>query len=97
MLVKNERKSRIFYAFEVKQRASEFHLCHVSGSDFVDENRDKVVDFHWNAADPWTIVSVSDDGESTGGGGTLQVTAKLVYYIHTESTNRCIKKCSVSD
>lgn len=36
--------------------------------------RDKVVDFHWNAYDPWTIVSVSDDGESTGGGGTLQVT-----------------------
>lgn len=50
------------------------------GSDFVVENRDKVVDFHWNAADPWTIVSVSDDGESTGGGGTLQVTAKLVYF-----------------
>lgn len=31
------------------------------------------MDFHWNASDPWTIVSVSDDGESTGGGGTLQV------------------------
>lgn len=37
------------------------------------ECRDKVVDFHWNASDPWTIVSVSDDCESTGGGGTLQV------------------------
>ncbi|CAL5211674.1 unnamed protein product [Lathyrus oleraceus] len=36
-------------------------------------HRDKVVDFHWNAADPWTIVSVSDDCASTGGGGTLQV------------------------
>uniref|UniRef100_A0A6V7QTL5 Histone-binding protein RBBP4-like N-terminal domain-containing protein n=1 Tax=Ananas comosus var. bracteatus TaxID=296719 RepID=A0A6V7QTL5_ANACO len=36
-------------------------------------HRDKVVDFHWNAYDPWTIVSVSDDGESTGGGGTLQI------------------------
>ncbi|KAK3220239.1 hypothetical protein Dsin_014209 [Dipteronia sinensis] len=36
-------------------------------------HRDKVVDFHWNASDPWTIVSVSDDGESTGGGGTLQI------------------------
>lgn len=35
--------------------------------------RDKVVDFHWNAYDPWTIVSVSDDCDSTGGGGTLQV------------------------
>jgi len=37
------------------------------------ECRDKVVDFHWDASDPWTVVSVSDDGESTGGGGTLQV------------------------
>ncbi|XP_058774193.1 WD-40 repeat-containing protein MSI4-like [Vicia villosa] len=36
-------------------------------------HRDKVVDFHWNAADPWTIVSVSDDCASTGGGGTLQI------------------------
>eukprot|EP01018_Ginkgo_biloba_P003985 Gb_32208 [translate_table: standard] len=36
-------------------------------------HRDKVVDFHWNTYDPWTIVSVSDDGESTGGGGTLQI------------------------
>ncbi|KHN32689.1 WD-40 repeat-containing protein MSI4 [Glycine soja] len=35
-------------------------------------HRDKVVDFHWNASDPWTIVSVSDDCESSGGGGTLQ-------------------------
>uniref|UniRef100_A0A803NY41 Histone-binding protein RBBP4-like N-terminal domain-containing protein n=1 Tax=Cannabis sativa TaxID=3483 RepID=A0A803NY41_CANSA len=36
-------------------------------------HRDKVVDFHWNVSDPWTIVSVSDDCESTGGGGTLQI------------------------
>ncbi|KAK3018688.1 hypothetical protein RJ639_003119, partial [Escallonia herrerae] len=36
-------------------------------------HRDKVVDFHFNSSDPWTIVSVSDDGESTGGGGTLQI------------------------
>ncbi|KAL3532618.1 hypothetical protein ACH5RR_006139 [Cinchona calisaya] len=36
-------------------------------------HRDKVVDFHWNAYDPWTVVSVSDDGESSGGGGTLQI------------------------
>ncbi|XP_059641600.1 WD-40 repeat-containing protein MSI4-like [Cornus florida] len=36
-------------------------------------HRDKIIDFHWNACDPWTIVSVSDDGESTGGGGTLQI------------------------
>ena len=36
-------------------------------------HRDKVVDFHWNASDPWTIVSVSDDCERTGGGGTLQI------------------------
>lgn len=37
-----------------------------------------MVDFHWNASDPWTIVSVSDDGESTGGGGTLQVTTNFL-------------------
>lgn len=43
-----------------------------------DACRDKVVDFHWNASDPWTIVSVSDDCESTGGGGTLQVINGLV-------------------
>ncbi|KAK2368789.1 WD-40 repeat-containing protein MSI4 [Trifolium repens] len=36
-------------------------------------HRDKIVDFHWNAFDPWTIVSVSDDCASTGGGGTLQI------------------------
>ncbi|GAV87947.1 WD40 domain-containing protein/CAF1C_H4-bd domain-containing protein [Cephalotus follicularis] len=36
-------------------------------------HRDKIVDFHWNASDPWTIVSVSDDCERTGGGGTLQI------------------------
>ncbi|KAL4369700.1 hypothetical protein GQ457_05G035180 [Hibiscus cannabinus] len=36
-------------------------------------HRDKVVDFHWNTSDPWTIVSVSDDCESTNGGGTLQI------------------------
>ncbi|THG07756.1 hypothetical protein TEA_015570 [Camellia sinensis var. sinensis] len=35
-------------------------------------HRDKVVDFHWNAADPWTVVSVSDDCDTNGGGGTLQ-------------------------
>ncbi|OMO66274.1 hypothetical protein COLO4_30660 [Corchorus olitorius] len=36
-------------------------------------HRDKVVDFHWNTSDPWTIASVSDDCGSTGGGGTLQI------------------------
>lgn len=43
--------------------------------------RDKVVDFHWNSHDPWTIVSVSDDGESTGGGGTLQVCIYITYLL----------------
>ncbi|GKE33216.1 WD40 repeat-containing protein MSI4-like protein, partial [Tanacetum coccineum] len=42
---------------------------------------DKVVDFHWNSHDPWTIVSVSDDGESTGGGGTLQIW-RMIDLIH---------------
>ncbi|XP_042004217.1 WD-40 repeat-containing protein MSI4-like isoform X2 [Salvia splendens] len=36
-------------------------------------HRDKVVDFHWNVDDPWTIASVSDDGEFADGGGTLQI------------------------
>uniref|UniRef100_A0A5B6ZR83 Putative WD-40 repeat-containing protein MSI4 n=1 Tax=Davidia involucrata TaxID=16924 RepID=A0A5B6ZR83_DAVIN len=36
-------------------------------------HRDKIVDFHWNASDPWTIVSVSDDCDTSGGGGTLQI------------------------
>ncbi|KAK4778431.1 hypothetical protein SAY86_005959 [Trapa natans] len=36
-------------------------------------HRDKVVDFHWDAYDPWTMVSVSDDCDTTGGGGTLQI------------------------
>lgn len=47
--------------------------------------RDKVVDFHWNASDPWTIVSVSDDCETTGGGGTLQVILK--YFLGTSISN----------
>ncbi|KAK4427335.1 WD-40 repeat-containing protein MSI4 [Sesamum alatum] len=36
-------------------------------------HRDKVVDFHWNTLDPWTIVSASDDAAQNGGGGTLQI------------------------
>ncbi|VVA99685.1 unnamed protein product [Arabis nemorensis] len=36
-------------------------------------HRDKVVDFHWNELEPWTIVSVSDNCESSRGGGTLQI------------------------
>uniref|UniRef100_A0A7C9DUA2 Histone-binding protein RBBP4-like N-terminal domain-containing protein n=1 Tax=Opuntia streptacantha TaxID=393608 RepID=A0A7C9DUA2_OPUST len=36
-------------------------------------HRDKVVDFHWNSIDPWTVVSVSDDCSSSAGGGTLQM------------------------
>ncbi|KAF3655189.1 WD-40 repeat-containing protein MSI5 [Capsicum annuum] len=49
-------------------------------------HRDKVVDFHWNVSDPWTIVSVSDDGEKTGGGGTLQIwrMIDLIYRPHDE-------------
>ncbi|KAL8231616.1 hypothetical protein R6Q57_001394 [Mikania cordata] len=30
-------------------------------------------DFHCNVYDPWTVVSVSDDVETTSGGGTLQL------------------------
>lgn len=43
---------------------------------FAQNYRNKVVDFHWNPVDPWTIVSVSNDVEKTGG-GTLQVTRIL--------------------
>jgi hypothetical protein len=50
-----------------------YHAIHIAYL-----GRDKIVDFHWNSSDPWTIVSVSDDGESTGGGGTLQVLLFLV-------------------
>lgn len=35
-------------------------------------HRSKVVDFHWNVADPWTLISASDDGDLSGG-GTLQI------------------------
>ena len=35
-------------------------------------HRDNIVDFQWNAADPWTMLSVSDD-TSAGGGGALQM------------------------
>ncbi|GJX49860.1 WD40 repeat-containing protein MSI4-like protein [Tanacetum coccineum] len=49
-------------------------------------HRDKVVDFHWNAHDPWTIVSVSNDDESTDGGGTLQIwrMIDLIYRLEQE-------------
>ncbi|KAL2622467.1 hypothetical protein R1flu_002672 [Riccia fluitans] len=36
-------------------------------------HRDKVVDFHWDSSDPWTVMSVSDDCNTPGGGGTLQI------------------------
>ncbi|KAL0726694.1 hypothetical protein Bca4012_022787 [Brassica carinata] len=36
-------------------------------------HRDNMVDFHWNVVEPWTIVSVSGNRESNGGGGTLQI------------------------
>ncbi|CAL5375946.1 unnamed protein product [Camellia sinensis] len=51
----------------------EFKILRQAYSSDMLGTEDKVVDFHWNSCDPWTIVSVSDDGESTGGGGTLQI------------------------
>ena len=38
-----------------------------------------IVDFDWNPSSPWTISSMSDDGEL--GGGTLQIwrVSDLVY------------------
>mmetsp|Transcript_12527 Transcript_12527/g.35394 ORF Transcript_12527/g.35394 Transcript_12527/m.35394 type:complete len:451 (-) Transcript_12527:1274-2626(-) len=35
-------------------------------------HRGSVVDFQWNPSDPWTMMSMSDDAES-GGGGTMQI------------------------
>ncbi|GKA53958.1 WD40 repeat-containing protein MSI4-like protein [Tanacetum coccineum] len=52
---------------EKKRREKTMESC------MIIHERDKVVDFHWNLHDPWTIVSVSNDDESTGGGGTLQI------------------------
>ncbi|CAA0822403.1 WD-40 repeat-containing protein MSI4 [Striga hermonthica] len=53
-------------------------------------HRDKVVDFHWNAADPWTIVSVSEDGEKTGGGGTLQIWRMIDLIYRPEDESKAI-------
>ncbi|XP_076954630.1 WD-40 repeat-containing protein MSI4-like [Bidens hawaiensis] len=49
----------------------QLHLYKINGV-YPTMARDKVVDFHWNTHDPWTIVSVSDDDGSIDGGGTLQ-------------------------
>ena len=38
------------------------------------------MDFHWNALDPWTIASVSDNGENNGGGGTPYVIRISQFY-----------------
>jgi hypothetical protein len=57
--------------------------------------RDKVVDFHWNSSDPWTIVSVSDDCESTGGGGTLQVLIIFLNQPWYQSHLECAIFCRV--
>lgn len=54
--------------------------------EFLLQNRDKVVDFHWNTNDPWTIVSVSEDAETPGGGGTLQVRILIDYSLPTNTT-----------
>lgn len=48
-------------------------------------HRDKVVDFHWNYEDPWTLASVSDDGHNIGGGGTLQVWRMSDFIYRAES------------
>ena len=59
-------------------------LRHYGG--FFLQTRDKVVDFHWNTSDPWTIVSVSEDAETPGGGGTLQVRILIDYSLSTNTT-----------
>lgn len=49
-------------------------------------NRDKVVDFHWDLCDPWTIVSVSEDANTPGGGGTLQVLCMTDPYLNSPTS-----------
>ena len=63
-----------------------FCPCSIIIPFIVNLARDKIVDFHWNSSDPWTIVSVSDDGESTGGGGTLQVLETLLSWCNPHAT-----------
>ncbi|XP_078152302.1 WD-40 repeat-containing protein MSI4-like [Carex rostrata] len=36
-------------------------------------HRDRIMDFHWNPAEPWTLASLSHDVTSPYGGGTLQI------------------------
>ena len=36
-------------------------------------NGAQVVDFHWNPAEPFTLMSVADDSALDKGGGTLQL------------------------
>lgn len=68
--MQNTRKHSLSSSISGSILYNAFHIAYLG--------RDKIVDFHWNSSDPWTIVSVSDDGESTGGGGTLQVLVFLV-------------------
>ncbi|KAJ8765192.1 hypothetical protein K2173_011452 [Erythroxylum novogranatense] len=37
-----------------------------------------------NTYDPWMVVSVSDDYDTTGGGGTLQRMSDLLYQLEDE-------------
>ncbi|KAJ3684732.1 hypothetical protein LUZ61_013896 [Rhynchospora tenuis] len=65
-------------------------------------HRDKIVDFHWNPAEPWTIASISND---VAGGGTLQIwrISDLIYRPEEEVTAELTKfkehltKCGPTD
>ncbi|GAB4853792.1 hypothetical protein Ancab_017986 [Ancistrocladus abbreviatus] len=62
---------------------------------FISE-RDKVVDFHWNAPDPLgLLLSVSDDSESSGGGGTLQVNGEreIIVKFSSSQSPECMGSC----
>ncbi len=61
----------------------------------------QVVDFHWNPAEPFTLMSVADDSALDKGGGTLQlwrisdlVTRPEEEVLAELEPHRCITCCS---
>lgn len=66
-------KNNYFASNQIAPYSSLFYMMSFLETCVDGRDRDKVVDFHWDSSDPWTVVSVSEDAETPGGGGTLQV------------------------